>query len=378
MKRVTGILFSLFVCTQFIAGMTDNKPKAVAPVQYKTVAEIVSGETHNLTTSTEKVKAIHNWITRSIAYDVAQLNTKKEYIETKELVDEVLRKRKGVCQDYAELFQACCEAAKIESYVITGYTNQKGAFAGLGHAWNIVKLDGKFFCIDATWDAGSVDEKMKFIPEPHDKYLLVQPREFIKDHMPFDPMWQLLSSPLTTTEFEKGDFSRLNKTADFNFSDSIKVLQTLSLKDKLLRENKRMSRNGVSNPLIREKIAHNQLVITNEKYNAAVLLFNDAVASFNIYILQKNKQFQKTKLPDEQIQALLSNVRDKNQAANGIVAFLSSGDAALMQRINDLQKAINDMSITLSTEDKFVKKYIKTAKPFRMTLFMEKGKWSVK
>lgn len=378
MKRVTGILLIFLIYTQLFGSNPDNKPKVAPLVQHKTVAEIVNGETRHLTTNTEKVKAIHNWITRSIAYDVAQLKSQKEYIETKELVDEVLRKRKGVCQDYAELFQACCIAAKIESYVVTGYTNQKGAFAGLGHAWNIVKLDGTFYCIDATWDAGSVDEKMKFIPEPHNKYLLIQPREFIKDHMPFDPMWQLLSNPLSTTEFEKADFSRLTKTADFNFADSIKVMQTLSLKDKLLRENKRISRNGVSNTLVREKIAHNQLVITNEKYNAAVLLFNDAVASYNIYIQQKNTQFQKTKLPDEQIQALLSNVSDKNQAADGIVTFLSSGDAALMQRINDLQKAINDLSVTLSTEDKFVKKYIKTAKPFRMSLFMDKSNWSVK
>ena len=37
------------------------------------------------------------------------------------------------------------------------------------HSWNIVKLNGKYYNIDATWDAGKY---------PTYKYFLVPPSEF--------------------------------------------------------------------------------------------------------------------------------------------------------------------------------------------------------
>lgn len=50
----------------------------------------------------------------------------------------------GVCNSYASLFQKFMEKLGIESYFVSGILN------GGGHAWNLVKVDGKYYNIDLT------------------------------------------------------------------------------------------------------------------------------------------------------------------------------------------------------------------------------------
>lgn len=49
---------------------------------------------------------------------------------------------KGVCGDYAEAFCLLAVSAGLECYVCNSET----------HAWNIVKVDGRYYHCDATWD----------------------------------------------------------------------------------------------------------------------------------------------------------------------------------------------------------------------------------
>ena len=53
----------------------------------------------------------------------------------------------AVCAGYTRLFQGLCLAAGIPCAVECGYSD-----AGEYHAWNAVRLDGRVFYIDATWD----------------------------------------------------------------------------------------------------------------------------------------------------------------------------------------------------------------------------------
>lgn len=50
-----------------------------------------------------------------------------------------------VCAGYARAFQYLMRELGIPTYYCTGY-------AGQNHAWNIVKLDGEYYNVDATWD----------------------------------------------------------------------------------------------------------------------------------------------------------------------------------------------------------------------------------
>jgi peptidoglycan hydrolase CwlO-like protein len=98
-------------------------------------------------------------------------------------------------------------------------------------------------------------------------------------------------------------------------------------------------------------------------------MFNKAVEVYNNYVLQKNKQFQKTSLPDEEILGFLSAVHQHIDNANSTLRFLNADNADLNKRIAELQISIDNLTNDLQKEDAFVKKYISTWKPFRMALF---------
>ena len=53
---------------------------------------------------------------------------------------------KSVCDGYAKAFQYLLMCAGIQSYRVTGYGN------GGAHAWNYVRIDGKYYQTDPTWN----------------------------------------------------------------------------------------------------------------------------------------------------------------------------------------------------------------------------------
>lgn len=373
MKRI--LLFALaFLPLSLVFGVDYSKvdkQSATVPSTLKSASEISAYLTRNLSTPTEKVRAIYYWISHNIRYDISQLATARVtyFSGERNLLNEVLQKRMGVCQHYAELFNACCKSAGIKSYVIAGYTKADGQMANLAHAWNAVVIAGKYYLIDATWAAGFVDNE-KFTAQFNDIYFLISPNEFIKTHMPFDPIWQFLDNPILNKEFQSNDFSKLKIPSNFNFSDSIKVIAGLDSLNVLLRENKRIRNAGLTNDLIRERVSQNQQNIVNMKYNQAVADMNKAVESYNIYVTNKNKQFNGTTMEDAKILELLSSARNHAESAESRVRFLNSDNPTISRNISDIQLAIENLKKNIDTEDSFMKKYISTWKPFRMLLFV--------
>lgn len=55
-----------------------------------------------------------------------------------------------VCEGYAKAFQYLCNYAGLNSIYAVGYSTT-GGYSG-GHAWNLVKIDGKWYNVDLTWD----------------------------------------------------------------------------------------------------------------------------------------------------------------------------------------------------------------------------------
>lgn len=58
----------------------------------------------------------------------------------------------AVCEGYAEAFQYLLHRAGIQSFLIEGASNPPSGGAQIPHAWNAVKIDGKFYQVDVTWD----------------------------------------------------------------------------------------------------------------------------------------------------------------------------------------------------------------------------------
>ena len=96
-------------------------------------------------TDYQKVKAIYVYICSNVTYDHDNLNDKSYSL--KYTAYAALINKTAVCQGYASLFYRLALDAGVDTRVISGE-------AGGPHAWNIVKLNGKYYNLDSTWDAG--------------------------------------------------------------------------------------------------------------------------------------------------------------------------------------------------------------------------------
>lgn len=93
----------------------------------------------------EKVCAIYDYLCENVTYDYDGLAADDKYAHS---AYAALIKGKAVCQGYATLFYRLALELGVDARYISGIG------AGGPHGWNIVKLDGKYYNLDATWDAG--------------------------------------------------------------------------------------------------------------------------------------------------------------------------------------------------------------------------------
>lgn len=145
-------------------------------------------------------KAFHDYIATKIDYDMVAY--KRGYYGPQD-AQTVFRNRKGVCSGYARLMKALGDAAGLEVAYITGdYRDFTGNLSGEGHAWNGVKINGKWYLMDATWDAGYLTSS-GYVKEYRTNYLFPPPDVMVMTHLPNDPAWQLLSRPVSRPQFSR-------------------------------------------------------------------------------------------------------------------------------------------------------------------------------
>jgi hypothetical protein len=175
----------------------------------------------------EQVKMIHDWVAVSIEYDVAAYKSRD--IVAQETLD-VLKKGTAVCAGYSRVFKVLCDIAGFPNREISGWSR------GERHGWNSVKIDGGWYLVDCTWDAGSVTQnygEFKFNYKTF--YLFTKPEIFIYDHFPdtFDD--QLLTSTWTLSQYRNSpyyyrDYFRIVRSGPFIDSRVIEVKgQTYSI-----------------------------------------------------------------------------------------------------------------------------------------------------
>ncbi|TXK81468.1 transglutaminase domain-containing protein [Paenibacillus sp. N3.4] len=101
------------------------------------VAEILQDIVTTDMNDHQKEKAIHDWIVGHIAYDT-KLIAHSAY--------DGLIHGKTVCQGYALITYEMMKQAGIPVKIV------EGSSRGIPHAWNLVKIDGKWYQLDCTWD----------------------------------------------------------------------------------------------------------------------------------------------------------------------------------------------------------------------------------
>ena len=147
-------------------------------------------------TTYQKVQAIYNWITANVKYDYSHMNDPTYWPQYTAYAAAV--QKKAVCQGYANLFYRLANDAGVDCRIITGKAYNDDGTAD--HAWNIVRMeDEKYYCLDATWDAGSD-------PKDYD-YFLKGLTSFSRDHQAETdklntPYWTQYQSRTSATDYK--------------------------------------------------------------------------------------------------------------------------------------------------------------------------------
>jgi len=111
----------------------------------------------------EKAKAINDYIVETAKYDQAGFERATSFITLDPLsrghsAVGVLVDKTGVCDSYSLAFKVLADAAGLQAVNVTGYING----SPYGHAWNKVKMDGKWQVVDPTFNDSDVNEKNRY------------------------------------------------------------------------------------------------------------------------------------------------------------------------------------------------------------------------
>ena len=345
----------------------DRKALAISSSQTHTTADIAAYIKSNFDTDSKKVRAIYTWVAANIRYNTDSIHP-IIFEEDRDLRNaSTLRRKAGVCENYASIFNDICLKSGLRSLIVEGYTKQNGYMDRTAHAWCTVYVDNKWQLYDPTWDEDMAHRGV-FTGNINYEYFQMPPEIFIQTHMPFDPMYQLLDHPITYQEFYSGNTSANHNKPYFNYTDSISAYEKQDQITKYLATATRIEENGAPTQKVNNKV--NQLkmdieIIRQDRdtllYNSAVADYNEALAKFNTFITYRNNQFTPLK-SDEEVQAIFNEVEKKIATARSRVNEINNSKANLTLNTAPLEKVLNDLSLHLKEQHDFLKSYLSSAK----------------
>ena len=109
--------------------------------RFKKITDEIVAKANKYTDTYDRLKVIHDELCEIAKYDISykRKNWKK-----------ILLEGRGVCDAYAKAYEYLCQKAGLDVIYVTGLAN--GVNGWEPHAWDMAKIDGKWYYIDVCWD----------------------------------------------------------------------------------------------------------------------------------------------------------------------------------------------------------------------------------
>jgi len=329
----------------------------------------------------EKARAAFIWVASNISYDIENMFALNFHEKQEDKILKPLKTRKGICENYAALFNDICSKAGIKSFVVEGYTKQNGFTDYIPHAWCAALIDTSWYLFDPTWGSGYVANK-KFVKKINNSYFQAAPRNLVKSHMPFDYLWQFLYYPVSNQEFYEGKTQENTSKPFFNYKDSIAVFEKQDKMAYYAAAATRIEKNGLKNAMLFDRLQQlrreieidkqNRIVEAQNKvvnlYNSALENYNNGVNAFNAFVDYRNKQF-KPERSDSEIQDMLDASANQVKEANSRLAQIKNPDASTANLIVNFRRQIGDLTARIDEQQDWLKKYFSKGKGGRRSMF---------
>lgn len=181
MKKTTIVSLFFILFSNYIFSQTENeKLKNVDKIirsyhNILSIEELAKRIDYDFNSEIEKARAIYTWLAINIEYDdikifdvyspeVHVVFNESDYkrrlnIEKNNITIKAFKKKKGVCKEYAYLFEKICNLLHIKNELIYGYTRTNRFEIGVipknkNHIWNAVYINKQWLLIDITFGSG--------------------------------------------------------------------------------------------------------------------------------------------------------------------------------------------------------------------------------
>ena len=135
------LVLVLFVDSSFNELSKRREYETIVINQIDSYKEIIEKESSEY----DIIKKIHDIMINDMYYAYDSEGVPSSTIESHSILG-LMYDGYGVCESYAQCFTLLCSLFEIDEIEVTGIGN------GGAHAWNMVKLDEKYYLIDVTWD----------------------------------------------------------------------------------------------------------------------------------------------------------------------------------------------------------------------------------
>lgn len=194
--------FSLFAQVEYDFSTIDRQVKNAPKIKNADLSPLYEYLSVKSQNELEATRAIYRWIITHISYDEEAYDNGNKRINRNSV--DIIKRQKAVCWGYATLFQEMAQQLGIESIVISGYARTQFSetfpLEEINHAWNAVKIEEQWYLLDATWDSSLFGKEDEFSLKYQRDYFLTEPAYFLLNHLPANPIWQLLDCLISTKQ----------------------------------------------------------------------------------------------------------------------------------------------------------------------------------